>query len=137
MPSNHDLYLINDLTSQFFDGFTNTNNRVPNVSILKELFIQEGIITSNTNGNTLIYSVDRFIAPRIEMLTNGTLTNFSEYEVSHKTEIYNTIAHRFSKYEKTGELNGRYFKSHGVKTLQFIKVNNHWKLSSVAWCDES
>ena len=71
------------------------------------------------------------------MLTNGTLVNFSEYEVSHKTEIYNTIAHRFCNYEKSGELNGQHFKSKGMKTLQFIKVANNWKLSSVAWCDES
>ncbi len=92
MSSNNDLNLINNLTSQFFDVFTNTSNRIPNVSALKEMFIKEGIITSNTDGNTLIYSIDSFMAPRIEMLTNGTLLNFSEYEVSHKTEIYNTIA---------------------------------------------
>ncbi|MCL6296495.1 DUF4440 domain-containing protein [Jejuia spongiicola] len=137
MPSNNDLDLINNLTSQFFDVFTNSNNRTPNVSALKEMFIPEGIIISNTNGNTIVYSIGSFIAPRIEMLTNGTLLNFSEYEVSHKTEIYNTIAHRFCNYEKSGELNGKYFKSKGIKTLQFIKVANHWKLSSVAWCDES
>jgi len=29
------------------------------------------------------------------------------------------------------------FKAKGIKTLQFVKINQKWKLSSVAWCDET
>ena len=70
------------------------------------------------------------------MLTNGTLINFCEKEVSHKTEVYRNVAHRFCHYEKSGELDGQYFESKGMKTIQFIKVNEKWMISSVAWADK-
>ncbi len=138
MPSNisDELKKINELTTQFFNVFNNKNNRTPNIEALLGLFIPNGVIINNTNDTSFIYNLETFIKPRVDLLTNGTLKAFSEHEISHKTEIFNTIAHRFSHYEKSGILHGNFFKNKGVKTLQFIKTNGIWKLSSVAWCDE-
>lgn len=127
---------INKLASVFFDLFTNINGRTPDVKRIKDLFIVNGIIISNRDGNPEIYNLEEFIAPREKMLNDGTLTEFSEREISHKTEIFENIAHRFSLYEKSGKLNSVDFESKGVKTIQFIKVKNEWKISSVAWSDE-
>lgn len=127
---------INKLTTTFFNLFTNTNGKVPNVKKIKDLFISDGMIISNTNGNPEIYNLEKFIIPREKVLTDGTLSDFLESEISHKTEIFGNVAHRFSLYEKSGKLNGIYFESKGVKTIQFIKVNEEWKMSSVAWSDE-
>ena len=69
-------------------------------------------------------------------MTNGSLTNFCEREISHSTELFGNIAQRFSLYEKTGERNGEHFETKGIKTIQFVKVNGKWKMSSVAWSDE-
>jgi len=127
---------IDALTSRFFDLFTNKDGRVPNVKEIKSIFIPKGILISNTKDPAALYALDDFIRPREEMLTNGTLTNFCEREISHSTELFGNIAQRFSLYEKSGELNGEYFETKGMKTIQFIKVNGKWKMSSVAWCDE-
>lgn len=127
---------IDNLTKRFFDVFTNTNGRNPHVAALKNIFITEGIIINNTLGEPQIYDLDSFIDPRIEMLTNGTLTNFSESEISHTMEVYRNIAHRFCKYEKSGKLNGEYFESKGMKIIQFIKSEDNWLISSIAWSDE-
>jgi RimJ/RimL family protein N-acetyltransferase len=127
---------IDALTARFFDLFTNKDGRVPNVKDIKYIFIPNGILINNTEDAPANYNLDGFIKPREEMLTNGTLTNFCEMEISHSTEIFGNIAQRFSLYEKTGELNNQHFETTGMKTIQFVKVNGKWKMSSVAWSDE-
>ncbi|MCH7974139.1 MAG: GNAT family N-acetyltransferase [Bacteroidetes bacterium] len=127
---------IDELTASFFDLFSNKDGRVPNVKDIKSIFIPEGILVSNTEDTPAIYDLDSFIKPREEILTNGTLTNFCEREISHNTEIFGNVAQRFSLYEKTGELNGEHFEIRGMKTIQFVKVNGKWKMSAAAWSDE-
>jgi hypothetical protein len=127
---------IDRLTNQFFNVFDNTNNNTPNLDDLKNIFIKEGLIISNNNGEPLIYDLENFIKPRMEILSDGTLTDFREGEISHKTSTFGNIAQRFCLYEKSGKLNGEYFKTEGMKTIQFIKVRGKWKMSSVAWSDK-
>jgi len=126
---------IDLLMSNFFNLFTNIDDKIPNVKALKSFFIKEGIIINNSFEDPIVYNVDNFITPREEILTNGTLTDFSENEVSEKTEIFRNIAQRFCHYKKSGKLNGKPFASEGMKTIQFIKIANQWKISSVTWSD--
>jgi hypothetical protein len=127
---------IDDITHQFFDLFTNTNNKIPNLQKINEIFLAGGLLINNTSDEAAIYDLDSFIKPREEILTNGTLTNFIEKETSYKTEIYGKIAHRVSNYRKSGELNGEAFTGEGKKLLQFIKLKDQWVLSSVLWHDK-
>lgn len=127
---------IDNLTTVFFDIFTNANGRVPNLGKIRDLFISEALIICNNNGSPEIYNLEEFITPRAKLLTNGTLMDFLEREISHETKIFRNVAHRLSLYEKSGLLNGIAFKAKGVKTIQFVKVNTRWKMSSVAWTDE-
>jgi RimJ/RimL family protein N-acetyltransferase len=127
---------IDALSDHFFRLFTNTNDVIPRVSEIKNLFIPEGMIISNTGDNYTVYNLDSFIIPRELMLTDGTLTNFSEREISSKTKIYGNIAQRFCLYEKSGSLNDQPFETRGMKAIQFVKVNQKWLISSVAWSDE-
>lgn len=136
LNNKEELNEIDKLTTAFFDLFTNANGKIPDVKKIKDLFIATGMIISNTNGSPEIYNLAQFIIPREKMLNDETLINFCENEISHKTEIFGNIAHRFSLYQKSGKLNGVDFESKGVKTIQFVKVNNEWKMSSVAWSDE-
>jgi RimJ/RimL family protein N-acetyltransferase len=127
---------ISKLTTRFFSLFTNVKGNIPDVEEIENIFISNGIIISNTHGVPEIYGIREFIAPRKRILSDGTLTDFRESEILHKTEIYGNVAQRFSFYEKSGRLNGTYFESRGMKTIQFIKVGFEWKMSSVAWSDE-
>ncbi len=127
---------INKITADFFDLFTNMNGRILDLKRIEELFIAEGIIISNTSGKPEIHNLEEFVIPREKMLTNGMLVDFRESEISHKTEIFGNVAQRFSLYEKSGKLNGVGFQTKGMKTIQFVKVSEKWKMSSVAWSDE-
>ncbi len=128
---------IDQLTTSFFNVFTTINGKIPDVKELRNMFVSDGIITNNTSANSIHYDLDSFIISRESILMDGTLINFKEGEISHKTEVYRNIAHRFSLYKKSGTLNGVHFKNIGMKTIQFIKSSEKWKISSVAWSDES
>lgn len=127
---------IDIIVNEFFDLFTNKNGQTPNVQHIKQLFLPTGILINNTTPKPAIYDLDSFIAPRNAMLTNGTLTDFEEMEVSETTEIYGTIAQRACTYEKSGFLNVAGFEGKGQKLMQFIKQDGKWWLSSVVWRDE-
>lgn len=130
-----DLKEINSLTDVFFDLFTNTDGRQPRVEGIRDITIEKCLIINNTPSPPEVCNLDEFMEPRVEKLTNGTLTNFREWEVSHKTEIFETIAQRLSLYQKEGLLNGAIYSGTGMKTFHFIKVNNEWKISAISWKD--
>ena len=127
---------IDEITNHFFDLFTNTNNRIPNVRNIEKIFLPQGILINNTSDEPAIYDLESFIKPREELLTNGMLTNFIEHETFYQTEIFGNIAQRNCNYEKQGELNGEPFSGEGKKLMQFIKINNKWFLSAVIWSDK-
>lgn len=128
---------IDKLTFNFFNLFTNTKGQVTEIDRIKDLFISNGIIINNSNRYPEIFNLETFMEPRKKILNNGILVDFSEIEISHKTEIFGNIAQRLSLYGKSGNLNGVNFETKGVKTFQFIKVNEIWKISALSWCDET
>ncbi len=127
---------IDELVSVFFGIFTNTNGRQPNWSIIYSVCIPEAIIIKKQGPVETVYDLDSFIAPRREILSNGTLTGFEEAETVSETKIAGNIAQRFSKYQKAGYLNGNYFKEYGNKFFQCIKTTSGWKINSVIWEDD-
>ncbi|WP_103864258.1 GNAT family N-acetyltransferase [Aquimarina sp. I32.4] len=133
---NKDKNEIDKLTHSFFDIFTNTNGRKPDVSNIVSLFIEKGTIINTTTAVPEIYTIQEFIMPREKILNDGTLTDFIENEITHETAIYSNIAQRFCLYKKSGKLKGVDFESKGMKSIQFIKTNEEWKISSVIWSDE-
>jgi RimJ/RimL family protein N-acetyltransferase len=130
-----DRFYITEITRQFFDSFTNKESSTPKLDTLKSICTPEVRIV-NINGSEVIYNLNSFLEPRKKILTDGTLVEFEEKEVYEKTNIIQNIAHRHSKYEKSGILNGRKFKQTGHKLFQFIKTNQDWKIKSVIWEDD-
>ena len=127
---------INEITKSFFGLFTNINKRVPNWNLLNGICIPEMMLISSTETMHTVYNLASFIEPRQKILTDGTLTEFEEYETHEQTTIIGNIAQRHSKYQKSGILEGKLFKQNGHKFLQFIKTNCEWKISSVIWEDD-
>ncbi|GAA0317087.1 hypothetical protein GCM10010302_65180 [Streptomyces polychromogenes] len=126
---------LDELMRVFLGAFTNTAGAAPDVDAVRRVFIPEGMIIKNVGGEPVVHDLDAFIAPRRTILTDGTLTEFSEWEVSERTEIFGSIAHRFSEYRKSGRLEGRWFEGGGHKTTQFVRTPAGWRMSSMAWDD--
>ncbi|WP_385624823.1 GNAT family protein (plasmid) [Streptomyces sp. P8-A8] len=129
---------LDRLTHTLFGAFTNTGGSRPGLGAVREVFIPQGTIIANTGGTDagpVVYDLDSFIAPREKMLTDGTLTEFSEWEVAERTEVFGSIAHRFSEYRKSGIRDGERFEGSGRKTIQFVRTPTGWRMSSMAWED--
>lgn len=125
---------INEITKLFFSTFTN-KGKSPCIELLENLCIERVIISKNTNGQTEIYDLHSFIQPRLTILTNGTLLDFEEKELTETTIVKGNIAQRISEYKKEGNLNNVRFYETGTKMFQFLKINGHWKISSLIWND--
>ncbi|MBS1729735.1 MAG: GNAT family N-acetyltransferase [Bacteroidetes bacterium] len=128
--------LINILIKTFYNVFTRTNNKQPNTELLRQICIPEGIIISKSGEVHHTYNIETFITSRQKILTDGTLTQFEEHETFETTTINKNISQRYSHYEKSGILEGKYFEQKGNKLFQFIKTFTGWKISTVLWEDE-
>lgn len=126
---------IDALTAAFFDAFTNAGGVPPNIDVLYDLFIPEAIIVKNVGAVNAVLDVAGFVEPRREILSNGSLTNFREWEVSATTEIFGGIAHRFSRYEKSWIAQGESNTGAGAKSIQFVRTPAGWKIASLMWDD--
>jgi len=126
---------LDRLMSTLFGAFGNAGGTRPNLGAVRDVFIPEGLIIKNVGGETVVYDLETFIAPREKMLTDGTLTEFSEWEVAERTEIFGSIAQRFSEYGKSGFRDGEWFEGSGRQTTQFVRTSAGWKMSAAAWDD--
>ncbi len=127
---------IDRLAESFFGLFSNRDGVRPDLGRIFDLFIPNGLIAKCTGPDPEISTLHEFIAPRQELLTNGSLTDFSESETSEGTHIFGNTAQRVSTYQKSGCLNGVPFSTRGVKTFQFVRTRIGWRILSVSWDDE-
>ena len=138
MSENNDAKIaIDTLTRRFFAAFTNKDGAHPDVASLRRLLIPRALIVKNVGAIPEYFTVDDFIAPREKLLTDGTLADFSEEELSERTDIFGNIAQRFCAYRKSGVLSGAPFATRGMKTLQFVHTPEGWKIAAVTWDDEA
>ncbi len=135
-PSNEDKAELDQLAHRFFAAFTNTDGVTAGLEVIRELFIPQGTIICNVRAKPVVYDLDTFIAPRQKMLSDGTLTDFREWETSESTQIAGTIAQRFSYYRKSGLLNGETYTGAGHKSTHFVRTGEGWRMSSMVWDDQ-
>ncbi len=131
-----DRITIDKLTKSFFGIFYTKEEHKPDWKLLDSLCLQEIRIIKKTGLRQEVYDLPHFIEPRKKILSDGTLTEFEEYEISHETKIVGNIAQRYSVFQKRGYLKGEAFKGTGHKFFQFIKTEKGWKISAVIWEDE-
>jgi hypothetical protein len=82
-------------------------------------------------------TIDQFVDAIDQQLSAGSLKSFSEREIAAKTEIFGKIAHRFSTYEARFDPDDAEPLSIGINSIQLIKVEDSWLVSSIAWNDET
>ena len=126
---------IDLVVGTFFAAFTTGPEVDARLEALRQLFLPQAVILRCLGLEPDVYDVDGFIAPRRALLTDGSLEEFREWEVSGRTEISGGIAQRFSSYAKAGVQDGRSFSARGTKTLQLVRTSAGWRISAVAWTD--
>lgn len=127
--------IIDELTAQFFDAFTNSGGAAPDVDRLYRLFDRTARIVNYAGADPQIYDVAGFIEPRRTILNDGSVREFREEETAANTDVFKNIAHRFSRYRKSWVASGERYEGEGAKSLQFVRTPEGWKISSLIWDD--
>jgi hypothetical protein len=127
---------LDGLMGRFLRAVSFQEREQPTYGELRDLFIDGARLIKNSSETPEISTVDEFIGPRQETVDAGELTSFEEVEVAEITEVFGNVAHRFSTYEKHGEMNGAAIDARGAISTQFIRTPVGWRISSMAWDDE-
>jgi hypothetical protein len=128
--------LVMDLLNRFFDAVSFPEGGTPAYEELTELFSTEGRLIRTSTPTPENRRVDDFIDERRRALATGALTSFREGEVSGRTDVFGSVAHRLSTYTKSGDGPGGSFAVRGVISTQFVREPGGWRISSMAWDDE-
>jgi hypothetical protein len=120
----------------FFAAFVSGTESPRRLDRLRSLFLPEALIVSTCGTGPVVYGVEEFIAPREALLTGGRLVDFREWYVSGRTDVFGDIAHWFGTYAKAGVQDGSPFSGRGMKSMQFVRTREGWRISAAAWDDE-
>lgn len=120
----------------FFAAFTSGPDCATRLDELRRMFVPGAVIVRTCGAEAAIYGVDDFIAPRQALLEGGTLVDFHEWRLSGRYDVFGDIAHWFGSYAKEGVQDGTAFTGRGMKTMQFIRSTDGWRISAAAWDDE-
>lgn len=137
MNQQNDLKLIDNLTSELYNAICFEICSHPPVEKLKELFIPTANMIRNDGASPEVMTVDDFIKSYTNRISDGTIKSFYEGELKNITEIFGTIAHRFSAYETKFDLANPEPFSIGINSIQFIKIGDDWKISSIVWNNQN
>jgi hypothetical protein len=128
---------LQELTEEFFRSVSFERGAGPQYEAIRALFIDEGRLIRNSGDAPEIASVEEFIKSRQALFASGELEMFSETEVSAITELYGGVAHRWSTYDKASMSGGVAFEARGLISTQFVRTPDGWRMTSMAWDDES
>ncbi|MEV0649086.1 nuclear transport factor 2 family protein [Phytomonospora sp. NPDC050363] len=125
---------IDAITAEFYGAFDNRGGRTADVERIRRLVLPGGVIVA-TGPKLTVYTVDEFVEPRRELLSDGRLTEFSEWETAERTDISGDIAVRFGEYGKSGILEGEPFEGRGSKSFNFVRTPDGWRIAAFSWWD--
>ena len=119
---------LDALVAEFFSCFDNRDGRKPAAASMTGLFAETAAISVHKAAALELYSPGEFAAPRVQLLTGGTLVGFHEWEVQGSTRVLGPVATRVSSYAKAGCLDGVDFTGTGTKVFQFVKRAGRWRI---------
>jgi hypothetical protein len=128
---------IDFLTKDFYKAISFQNEVIPDFTPLKILFYGEGIMINNSFSKPITFTAGSFIQAMESQVASGNMAQFMEREIHSKTEIFGKVAHRTSVYEYNFADHEAERLPRGINFIQYIQVEGHWRILSMAWSDEN
>ena len=133
-----DVEAVLEVVRTFFAAFTSGPPAEVDARLdaLRAVLLPEAVVVRTCGQAPAVYDVATFVEPRRALLTDGTLTDFSERAVQGRVEVFGDVASWFGSYEKDGLLRGEPGSGAGMKSVQLIRTEGGWRISAAAWDDE-
>lgn len=121
---------IENVIAGLYEALSFGEGENPKWDDIKKLFVPNARLLHASVNSNIELSVDEFISAYKSRISKGELKEFEEIEISHRTEYFGNIAHRFSSYRADPS-------RRGINSFQLVKEKNEWKIYSVVWFDET
>jgi len=135
-PGGADAAAIAAVVRTFFAAFTSGPGCAERLDALPRLFLPAAVIVRTCGAEPASYDVSGFVAPRRELLTGGAITDFREWELAGRTEVFGDIAQHFCSYAKQWREDGEQRSGRGMKSFLFARTTDGWRIAAAAWDDE-
>ena len=126
---------LETLVRTYFTAFDNRDGATIKLDELRPLFAPGAVIVKSSTQTSEVMTVSQFLEPRQTLLTDGSLTDFHEWEIDASTFMFGGIACRTMRYGKKGRLNGVPFSGEGRKSMHFTRIDRQWRITSILWQD--
>ena len=131
-----DIAAIDSLTARLYAAISFEPGEQPPLDQLPGLFYPGARMISNGGAQPRVLTVDEYLVSFQGGIKNGNIPSFVEDELWQRTEIFGNVAHRFSTYVTYRSRKDEKPFMRGINSIQFIKADGRWYISSIAWSDE-
>jgi hypothetical protein len=128
---------IDYLTNDFYQAISFGHSEPPNFTPVKILFYGAGILINNSFSKPITFTAESFIKAMESQVAEGAIEQFMQRELHSKTEIFGKVAHRISVYEYNFADHEMQKLPRGINFIQFVQIEGHWRILSMAWSDEN
>ena len=128
---------IDYITEDFYESLSFQDGELPDLETVQDLFYADGVLINNSFGKPVTFTAASFVQALEAQIAAGTLLQFMQRELYSKTEIFGKVAQRLSVYEYSfadHEINNL---PRGINYIQFVLVDDSWRITSMAWSDEN
>ncbi|WP_428331319.1 hypothetical protein [Mucilaginibacter sp.] len=128
---------IDYVTEDFYESLSFQDGEMPDLETVRTLFYGDGLLINNSFGKPVKYTAELFAQTLETQVADGTLLQFMQRELYSKTEVFGKIAQRISVYEYSLADHEIENLPKGINYIQFILVDDSWRITSMAWSDEN
>jgi hypothetical protein len=128
---------IDYVTEDFYESLSFMDGEMPDLETVQSLFYDEGLLVNNSAGKPIKFTAESFVEDLETKIDSGQLLQFMQRELYSKTEIFGRVAQRVSVYEYSFVYYEIENLPRGVNYIQFVQDDDLWRITSMAWCDES
>ena len=128
---------IDYLTRDFYQAISFDHSTPPDFTPVKILFYGPGMLINNTFSKPITFTAESFIKALESQAADGVIQQFMQREVHSNTEVFGKIAHRISVYEYNFADHEMQKLPRGINFIQFVQIEGHWRILSMAWADEN
>jgi hypothetical protein len=128
---------IDYVTEDFYESLSFMDGEMPDLETVQSLFYSDGLLINNSFGRPIKFTAESFVEDLETKIEAGQLLQFMQRELYSKTEIFGRIAQRVSVYEYSFVYHEIDNLPRGINYIQFVQDDDIWRISSMAWNDES
>lgn len=134
-----DTTALDVITSDFYRAlsFKNHPDYELDATEIEAFFYGEGFMIDNGFKDPVIYTAESYLENMVSLVAERDIENYMRRELSARTEFFGKIAHRTSVYEYSFDDHPIPGPTRGIAYIQFVLVDENWKIVSMIWADEN